>query len=230
MNTKGSCAVAFIAGIAALVVSFRGGGTVQQPPSESDHVFTGTKQPLGVSDMSAIPFTGWGIFTLNLVTELARQQQKFEPLVLQDPHATVMDPMNDSPGGLSARFREIYKKQLADGTQAKYPVGPVPVPLVHGMANAFAENSVRWGTKNAAVCFLEQTEMEPEQVARAKKFDLVMTGSEWNTATLRDLGIAKVVTIRQGVDVELFKPGPGPTNLAGVDLSGRFVVFSVSCH
>ena len=57
---------------------------------------------------------------------------------------------------------------------------------------------------NVALVFLESSEFSQQQQMNALAYDLVLTGSTWNTALLKKIGLRNVHTIKQGVDVSTF--------------------------
>jgi glycosyltransferase involved in cell wall biosynthesis len=77
------------------------------------------------------------------------------------------------------------------------------------------------GKPSIAATFFETAQLEPEAVARAAAYPLVVTGSSWNTEVLRAHGLTNVRTVIQGIDPTLFHPAPAQGAMAD-----RFLVFS----
>ncbi|MEO6444238.1 MAG: glycosyltransferase family 4 protein, partial [Gemmatimonadaceae bacterium] len=75
--------------------------------------------------------------------------------------------------------------------------------------------------RNVGVIFFEDTMLDAAALARARAFDLVITGSHWNEQVLRERGLTNVATVLQGVDPSLFHPAPRAGHFGD-----RFVVFS----
>jgi hypothetical protein len=48
--------------------------------------------------------------------------------------------------------------------------------------------------------------MHASAVANARQYDLILTGSTWNTENIKQYGFDNVFTIKQGVDVDVFRP------------------------
>ena len=67
--------------------------------------------------------------------------------------------------------------------------------------------------------------MNAKNVEHAKKYDLILAGSHFNTRALKDRGVENVVTAWQGVDTKLFAPASNGGSLAD-KFKGKFVVFS----
>lgn len=70
------------------------------------------------------------------------------------------------------------------------------------------------------VVFFEEP-LSPQAVERAKRYDIIITGSTWNEEILRSHGLSSVTTLIQGVDRSLFHPA-----LRRNLYPGRFLIFS----
>jgi len=62
------------------------------------------------------------------------------------------------------------------------------------------------GEKTVGYMFWEHDEMPEYLVNQLKDFDIIATGSDWNTEIVKKYGFDNVITVHQGVDSELFKP------------------------
>ena len=62
-------------------------------------------------------------------------------------------------------------------------------------------------------------------LARARDYDLIVTGSTWNREILEAHGLIHVVNVFQGIDTGLFRLPPTGTKRPSA-YPGRFVVFS----
>ncbi|MCK4822452.1 glycosyltransferase family 4 protein, partial [bacterium] len=76
------------------------------------------------------------------------------------------------------------------------------------------------GKKNVGYMFYEATIMEDDFVDALKGYDIIATGSDWNSQVCRDHGIKNVVTIHQGIDLKLFRHQPKQF------FGDKFVIFS----
>jgi glycosyltransferase involved in cell wall biosynthesis len=92
--------------------------------------------------------------------------------------------------------------------------------LGSGLAGSIPLERIKPKAQLAAV-FFDDTEFDTEARARASKFELIITGSAWNTEVLQGNGIGPVACVLQGVDPTLFHPAPA----SGI-FSDRFLVFS----
>jgi glycosyltransferase involved in cell wall biosynthesis len=77
------------------------------------------------------------------------------------------------------------------------------------------------GSPDIGVVFMEQPPSAEAAVRRAGSYAAVIAGSSWNAEMLRAAGISNVKVARQGIDPQLFFPGPGDGAFGD-----RFVVFS----
>jgi glycosyltransferase involved in cell wall biosynthesis len=211
-------------------------------------------------DLQMNPTTGWGNFGLNLLAQLAlNKSMPYYPILTMQPNwrcdrvhfeqKAVLNQLVAQQGDIIAQFG-------SDREQANYQPN-ISSPVLHGVSNFDTAPWGRvWGSKNVAVCFYEQSVLPDEAVKHALEYDLILAGSDWNTAVLRAHGLENVHTIRQGVDAKLFAPDPTSTvarilqgeegvgeglsdrlhthrgtgdyrGMRGeLDLSGKFVVFS----
>jgi glycosyltransferase involved in cell wall biosynthesis len=171
---------------------------------------------VGIGWQIGVP-SGWGTYGVNLAVELAKRD--IEPalfllaakLKLTEPQIALMRP-------LVAKQREWYAAAAAGGLQLDFP-------MLHPMSDGFQFHDILNGLRgrpNVAVPFFESAVIPPENIEAAKQFDLVVAGSTWNAEMLNKHGIAPPVRVcLQGVDLELFSPGPKAGHFGD-----RFVVFS----
>lgn len=216
------------------------------------------------------PTHGWGNFALNTLLVLGADNSGAGNGNALPFMAWMMQPPNERALSLSyplkSRFLRARAAQAAavehatalrlarllDGSGGSRPTEKLlGFPALHGVANfeTLAAGAVWSSSSNVAVCFLERSSLSAREVRNAAAFDMVLTGSEWNTATLRRHGLRRVATVRQGVDTHLFARAAAvqqdgrrllarPQNSgtkggvaavapgAAMDLTGRFVIFS----
>jgi glycosyltransferase involved in cell wall biosynthesis len=163
--------------------------------------------------------SGWGVYGLNLSLQLFRKGR--EPVLLLPPHRLVLDSWQGHR--LAPAFRrqhhllEVLQKGGIDVLELDYPVLHA---LRNGIQPALSEQAFH-GAGNAGVIFFEDTALDADAVARARDYDVIVTGSSWNRDVLAAAGVDRVANVFQGIEPALFHPAPGP------DLfPGRFVVFS----
>ena len=195
--------------------------------------------PLGVA-WNVHPRVGYGVLGLNVYEQLWKRvgETPFYPTLLAAPHSQAL--LSEYP--TAPVFRQLFQTQrhnldagtFATGRRAR-GVAPVPFPVLHALDEGTPEPGQDiWGSVNAAFCFLETARLGSEWVAKARAYDVVLSGSEWNTQLLHKLGVTQAVTAWQGVDVDLFHPrasdGSPSAGVSDPDLAHRlkdkFVIFS----
>ena len=78
-----------------------------------------------------------------------------------------------------------------------------------------------WDLRNIGYCFFEDNVTVLEYTRRAAKhWDCIVAGSSWCEYNLRIGGVKRTATVLQGVDGDIFYPGPK------TGMGDRFVVFS----
>ena len=150
--------------------------------------------------------SGWGVYGLNLVLNLA-------------PH------MLDAPPELEEVLKPVLQRQahLAELLE-KICMLEFDFPVLHSLRNDFEpplHHQVAIGAKNVGVIFFEDTEISEEGLDRARKYDLIVTGSTWNKEILEARGLDHVVNVFQGIDDGIFYPRPKNTRY-----QDRFVIYS----
>ena len=161
--------------------------------------------------------SGWGVYGTNLALQLKLQRRN--PVLYLAPHKLDLD----------ARAMDVLKPVLQrqahlDELLQKVGVLDFDFPVLHALRNDFhppLEDQVARGTSNIGVIFFEDTQFSAEGLDRARDYDLIVAGSEWNRGIAEARGLDRVVTVLQGVDTALFRPQPRSERL-----KDRFVIFS----
>lgn len=161
--------------------------------------------------------SGWGTYGTNLTLALARRG--IEPaLFLIASQLRVTQPQVEVLRPLVQKQKEWYSAAQSGDLVLDFP-------LLHPMADGFKFHNVLKGARgrpNVGIPFFESAEIPAENIEDAKQFDVIIAGSSWNAEILARHGLkVPVRTCLQGVDLELFTPGP-KTGYFG----DRFVVFS----
>ena len=151
--------------------------------------------------------SGWGVYGLNLALQLL-QTPGYEPLLLMRSQLSLQD------------LNPVQQLQFA----SLQPQSSSNALILHALDSQFSslmpmEEVIDW--PKLGVVFREDTQITPQQSDRANAYDLILTGSSWNTNLLNSQGINGVRQVFQGIDPTLFHPGP-KSNL----WAGRFVIFS----
>lgn len=171
---------------------------------------------VGIGWQVGVP-SGWGTYGVNLAVELAKRG--IEPaLFLLSTKLKLTQPQVDLLRPLVAKHKDWYAAAAAGGLVLDFP-------MLHPMGDGFAYHDVLNGVRgqpNVAIPFFESAVIPPENIEAAKRFDMIIAGSTWNAEILAKHGVKQPVRVcLQGVDLELFQPGP-KTGYFG----DRFVVFS----
>jgi glycosyltransferase involved in cell wall biosynthesis len=160
--------------------------------------------------------SGWGTYGTNLAMELVRLG--IAPAIfLHGGKVTLLPQQSTLLAAPFAKHKEWY---------AAAQRGPLALdfPMLHSFADGFAPSgrleTVR-GSPNAAVVFFETAVFTPEELVRARSFDLIIAGSNWNAEVLRAHQLPNIRYCPQGVDTSIFKPGPRRGSFGD-----RFTVFS----
>jgi glycosyltransferase involved in cell wall biosynthesis len=168
-------------------------------------------------------FFGWGVYGVNLALALANHPG-FIPLAALPfgPGDIVLDPLRtkrltrvtDESRGLWEALAALPSRWVA-----------LDAPVLHPLDETFsidtiAHQRVLSGQPDIGIIFFHNTTITAQSREAATHFPIVVTGSGWAEAILRENGIA-AATVIQGVDSSLFHPAPR----AGL-FPGRFVIFS----
>jgi len=148
--------------------------------------------------------SGWGVYCQNLLSQLI--EKKRNPILYLAPHEMVATPE------VSKLLKPVLQKQVyLEELLNKVGHLEFDYPVLHALRNDFIPSLNKQsatGTKNIGVTFFESTEISIDGLARAREYDLIVTGSSWNKNILENRGLTNVVNVFQGVDLNLFKPRP----------------------
>jgi len=163
---------------------------------------------------------GWGVFGTNLVLNLLKNGP-CPPLLFSEPMFI------ENAGHLTQALRPYiadHHEQFLSAVDSSGPTMFNDATILHSVGNQFITNRVSdnvHGRRNIGFIFLELAGFDNAGLKRARQWDRILAGSSWNRDVCRAAGLNDVRFVSQGVDTELFSPGPR----LGVP-SGRFVVFS----
>ncbi|SCA58181.1 conserved hypothetical protein [Candidatus Terasakiella magnetica] len=168
----------------------------------------------GVSDKH-----GWGLIGVHLslhLMKLGRNPLLVTPAVdiSRPEYAEKIMPLNSSV--------QMFQDAFASAPNQK--VMSDQMDVLHGTGNDFMETEEgrrTWGKRNICMTFFEEQLMDEANMARANRFDGIVTGSTYNYELLKNAGLDHVYLSFQGID---------PYELVPKKASGRFgdkfVVFS----
>jgi len=169
------------------------------------------------------PFTGWGNYGLQLVTQLL-QSGRFHPLLLHTPSpllvrecrrvlrlggaaAAAQDSSEVEHGHVSLRAAYTV---LTQGSWAAHILSlrerrergggnGVGFMVIHASKRFFfGENETVWGTRNIAITFFEKaTDVQAHRLHRASRYDIVVLGCSWARGV-----VSRALRAHFGRDVE----------------------------
>ncbi len=150
---------------------------------------------------------GWGIFGLNLVRCLTRNGP-IKPLILAEPNLLEMpEDEIDELRPLVSEQRQIMAAIEAQGQPAR----SAQIAVLHALGARFQHvditDLVRGGV-NIGFTFFERGGFDQAALDRANAYDRILAGSSWNRDYGRAAGVRDIEFVSQGVDLELFSPGP----------------------
>ncbi|MBM3834217.1 MAG: glycosyltransferase family 4 protein [Verrucomicrobia bacterium] len=165
--------------------------------------------------------SGWGIMAFNIALQAERDAR-----LLPMPFFPVANPDWAPPGSRQLLANIIARERVGSGIRESEVGQPrhCPFPVLHALGNRLSSHDAAQrivGNINVGATFFDETDLGAEAANTAKRFDLLLAGSTWNTDFLRQRGIANVRTWLQGVDLSIFRPSAPPR-----DQNGAFVVFS----
>ncbi|MBE9092642.1 tetratricopeptide repeat protein [Tychonema sp. LEGE 07203] len=189
----------------------------QNLPPETPPKTTG----IGISWPLSIT-SGWGIYGINLTLQLLRNPA-WEVALLAPPsisseslnplHKSLLLPLIEKQKDFQQLVTANYDKQIACN-----------FPVLYGLGNNLVSSGVENQITSACqvgVIFFEDTRITAEALEKAKKYSVIVAGSNWNADVLRSCGLTNVAMVNQGIDPTIFHPAP-KSNLFG----DRFVIFS----
>lgn len=169
-------------------------------------------------------FYGWGVYGLNLALAWSSDPD----LAAASAHLLLARNVTVDPLRLRAldgfiQRSNAFHAQLEAfrGREASLEAPVISALDVEFKQGRSAHDVLLHGKPSVAATFFETTEIADEQIARAKTYPLIVTGSSWNTEVLRAYGLGQVRRVIQGIDPALFHPGPS----SGL-FRDRFVVFT----
>ena len=161
-------------------------------------------------DWPLTPYTGWGSYGIQLAQALLEQREYSPRLLARNDRSVLCDlhwldalqHLEDQSATLSRQLAAAEGAgKLPVCTQAALGFSPlgniVPAPRF----TAF---------KHVGVTFFECGRFSQKDLDILKKFDLVISGSRWNQALLKQQGVDRARLVHQGVDTAVFNPEPVP--------------------
>ena len=154
-------------------------------------------------------FHGWGVYGLHIALHLAADADLFPifPFGTTSSHRVITKQREEQISGVVRASEQLAQELIA--------LESSEVSLNHACLKALGtgfrdgrEGVVVWGRPTLGVVFLEDTNLNKDALAQAENFPLIITGSRWNRALLESYQLGPIETVFQGVDREVFWPGP----------------------
>jgi glycosyltransferase involved in cell wall biosynthesis len=162
---------------------------------------------------------GWGLLGLNLFAHLAHDKdlRPIMGLPITPDQLHGVDPLRQSRIWAAAQISNAYLAALGGGD----PTRRIDALQVDCLGNDFTDSSrYRSGVMIGRTVF--ETSSLHGAGALLRKYDLLLTGSNWNATLLKAATGRTAHVIHEGVDISLFSPAPR----SGWLDPGRFYVFS----
>ncbi|MEG4067956.1 tetratricopeptide repeat protein [Microcoleus sp. Pol11C2] len=188
---------------------------IQPPETPPQITGIGISWPLSIT-------SGWGIYAMNLTLQL-RQNPAWEVALLAPPSITSdsMNPLHKSLLLPVIEKHKIFQELVAANSDKQISCNfPVLYALGNNLASSGVDNQITSACQ-IGVIFFEDTRITAEALETAKKYRVIVAGSNWNADVLRSRGLTNVAMVHQGIDPTIFHPAP-KSNLFG----DRFVIFS----
>ena len=177
-----------------------------------------TERPV-IFRWAASSYFGWGIYGLNLMLHWphpALTAQAIERLVVTG------DDRKQRIAKLVQSSRRLHDRLAAFAGQPVVLETPVFVSYGNDLMRYYAVHGVDlFGRPSIGFVFLEDTAIDPTNIAAINQLPLVVAGSNWNADVLSGAGVRNVSVVLQGVDHEIFYPRPNSSRK-----TDRFVIFS----
>ncbi|MEG3933551.1 tetratricopeptide repeat protein [Microcoleus sp. T3_B1] len=188
---------------------------IQPPETPPQITGIGISWPLSIT-------SGWGIYAMNLTLQL-RQNPAWEVALLAPPSITSesMNPLHKSLLLPVIEKHKSFQELVAANSDKQISCNfPVLYALGNNLASSGVDNQITSACQ-IGVIFFEDTRITAEALETAKKYSVIVAGSNWNADVLRSCGLTNVAMVHQGIDPTIFHPAP-KSNLFG----DRFVIFS----
>lgn len=142
-------------------------------------------------------------------------------------YLALCDTVEESGWGTCSRYmdKELSKRTNVVNLQkrkALHSIEKIPGTILHAIANCEFEKIIPvHGYFDAGYCFFENYLTE-RAIETARQYDLILTGSSYNTEILKSYGLRSVETLIQGIDPDIFNPIKQPKDR----WKDYFVIFS----
>ena len=165
---------------------------------------------LALIDWPLTPYTGWGGYGIQLAQALLEQRKYWPRLLAKNDRSALCDLH-----WLDAlQHLENQSATLAHQLAAAEGAGSLPVSTDAAIGFSplgnFAPPPRFKAAKHVGVTFFECSRFSEKDLETLSQFDLVISGSRWNQALLKQQGINRSYLVHQGVDTSVFNAEPVP--------------------
>ncbi len=165
--------------------------------------------------------SGWGIYGMNLTLQLLKNPAWEVALLAPPSISEIINPLHKSLLLPLVEKQQNFQQLVTTNSDKQINCNfPVLYALGNNLASSGIENQIT-SASQVGVIFFEDTILRTEALEKAKKYSLIIAGSNWNADVLRSYGLTNVAMVNQGIDPAIFHPAP-KSNLFG----DRFVIFS----
>ncbi|HAT15229.1 MAG TPA: hypothetical protein DCS91_18110, partial [Microcoleaceae bacterium UBA11344] len=165
--------------------------------------------------------SGWGIYGMNLTLQLLRNPAWEVALLAPPSISELINPLHKSLLLPLVEKQKLFQELVTANSDKQINCNfPALYALGNNLASSGVENQIT-SDSQVGVIFFEDTRITAEALEKAKKYSLIIAGSNWNADVLRSYGLTNVAMVNQGIDPAIFHPAP-KSNLFG----DRFVIFS----
>ena len=154
--------------------------------------------------------TGWGGYGIQLAQALI-EQRKYSPRLLACNDRSALCDLHwlDALQHLENQSATLSRQLAAAEGAGKLPVRTQAALGFSPLGNIVPAPRFT-ASKHVGVTFFECSQFSQKDLEILKQFDLVITGSRWNQALLKQQGVDRAHLVHQGVDTAVFNPEPVP--------------------
>jgi tetratricopeptide (TPR) repeat protein/glycosyltransferase involved in cell wall biosynthesis len=187
---------------------------IQPPQTPIQITGIGISWPVSVT-------SGWGIYGMNLTLQLLRNPAWEVALLAPPSISEIINPLHKSLLLPVIEKQRTFQELVTANSDKQITCN---FPVLYGLGNNLVSSGIENQITSACqvgVIFFEDTRITAEALEKAKKYSVIVAGSNWNADVLRSCGLTNVAMVNQGIDPAIFHPAP-KSNL----FRDRFVIFS----
>ena len=161
-------------------------------------------------DWPLTPYTGWGGYGIQLAQALLEQGIYSPRLLARNDRSHHCDlHWLDALTHLENQSRPLLEQLDKAEESGSLPIQTSAAIGFSPLGNHVPSPRFR-ADRHVGVTFFECSRFSQRDIHILKSFDLIVTGSYWNQAFLKQQGVDRAHLVHQGVDTALFNPEPVP--------------------